>query len=152
MKDDDLHKLLDRAIKVSGSSRAEEALRDLVSDESGEAILTIIANAGVHRVPAAFLRGEVYEASRGDWDVSTEEALLAELNEILAHLVAKLHSRHWTRVYLVPTGHPILSIQIKALVYRVLRINTTDLYYKNGSYFEVELDQRAVALSYEKRQ
>jgi hypothetical protein len=152
VKDDDLYKLLERAVNASGSSRVRAALKGLVSDAAEGAVLTIIANAGVHRVPESFLRGEVYEASRGDWEVSTEKALLVELNEILTRLVSKLRSRHWSRVYLIPTGHPILSIQIKAMVYRVLRINTVDLYYKNGSYFEVDLDQRSVALRQEEHQ
>jgi hypothetical protein len=33
------------------------------------------------------------------------------------------------------------------MVYRLLRYNTVDLYYKNGLYFEVDLDQRAIALA-----
>ena len=89
---------------------------------------------------------EVYEASRGDWDVSTEDALLRELQAILSRLVDKLRSQRWDRVYLIPTGHPVLSLQIKAMVYRILRINTIDLYHKSGNYFEVDLDQRAIAL------
>jgi len=149
--DSDLHKLLDQALKSSGRSRLEATLKGLASDDvSKNGVLTIVANAGVHSIPETFLRGEVYEASRGDWDVSTEEALLLELRGILSRLVSKLRSRRWSRVYLIPTGHPILSIQIKALVYRVLRLNTIDLYYKQGSYFEVDLDQRDIALSEEK--
>ena len=144
---DDLHKLLDRAVAINGSSRVESALRNLASDESTQNVLTIIANAGVHSVPESFLRGEVYEASRGDWNVSTEEALVLEIKDILLRLAKKLRSRRWARVYLIPTGHPVLSIQIKAMVYRVLRLNTIDLYYKDGAYFEVNLDPRSIALA-----
>jgi hypothetical protein len=101
---------------------------------------------GVHEIPKAYLRGEVYEASRGDWDASTEEALLLELKAILSRLANKLRSNRWKRVYLIPTGHPVLSLQIKAMVYRLLRFNTIDLYHKAGTYFEINLDQRAIAL------
>jgi hypothetical protein len=32
------------------------------------------------------------------------------------------------------------------MVYRLLRLNTIDLYYKGGTYIEVNLDHRAIAL------
>ena len=32
------------------------------------------------------------------------------------------------------------------MVYRILRLNTVDLYYKAGTYFDIDIDQRAVAL------
>jgi hypothetical protein len=148
VKPSELHELLDQAVTSSGSGRVAAALEDLASAGASEkGVLTIIANTGVHSIPQAFLRGEVYEASSGDWDASTEEALLNELRRILSGLVNKLRSARWNRVYLIPTGHPILSLQIKAMVYRILRLNTIDLYYKAGSYFEVDLDQRAIALS-----
>jgi hypothetical protein len=146
-KHNDLYELLDRAVSLRGASRVEAALKKLWTDDPETAVLTIIANAGVHRIPETFLRGEVYEASRGDWDVSTEEALLTELRGILSGVVSKLRSQSWSRIYLIPTGHPILSLQIKAMVYRILRLNTVDLYYKNGFYFEVDLDQRSIALN-----
>jgi hypothetical protein len=147
MPQSDLHKLLDKALKARGAAAVEAALDGLLaSGEPETQVLTIIANAGVHEVPSAYLRGEVYEASRGDWDASTEEALSIELKRILSRLVKKLRSRRWDRIYLIPTGHPILSLQIKAMVYRILRFNTIDLYYKAGTYFEVDLDQRAIAL------
>lgn len=69
-----------------------------------------------------------------------------ELSGILERLVTQLRERQWCRIYLVPTGHPILSLQIKMMVYRLLRRNTTDLFYHDGTYFEIDLDQRAIAL------
>lgn len=152
MINNDLRKLLDQAVESSGNDRVVAALESLVAtDQSDKGVLTIIANAGIHKIPEAFLRGVIYEASRGDWDASTEEALRADLIEILSRLVNKLRGSGWKRVYLIPTGHPILSLQIKAMVYRILRLNTIDLYYKDGSYLEVDLDQRAIALTEESR-
>lgn len=147
MKPSDLHKLLDEAVKSRGASAVAEALQGLLKPSGPEStVLTIIANAGVHEIPRTYLRGEVYRASQGDWDASSEEALRGELNAILARLANKLRSRRWQRVYLIPTGHPVLSVQIKAMVYRLLRINTIDLYHKAGTYFEIDIDQRAIAL------
>jgi hypothetical protein len=147
MQQSDLHKLLDEVVKAKGTIRVEAALTGLLSSEAPDVrVLTIVANAGVHDIPSAYLRGEVYEASRGDWDAGTEQALSAELRRILSALVKTLKSKRWDRIYLIPTGHPILSVQIKTMVYRILRLNTVDLYYKAGAYFEVDLDQRAIAL------
>jgi hypothetical protein len=146
VKTDDIHKLVDEAIEVKGAEEVVAAL-DKILNVSEAPVLTIIANAGVHEIPKAYLRGEVYEASRGDWNASTETALLLELTAILSRLADKLRSGPWKRVYLIPTGHPILSLQIKTMVYRILRFNTVDLYHKAGIYFEVNLDQRAIALN-----
>lgn len=149
MKPSDLHRLLDE-ILASGrdAEQVGTLLRGLLKHNLAEpTALTIIANAGVHEIPDAYLRGEVYEASRGNWDVSTEEALSRELTVILSRLVNKLRSRRWSCVYLIPTGHPILSLQIKAMVYQLLRFNTIDLYHKGGTYLEVNLDQRAIAIA-----
>ena len=147
MSPSDLHRLLDEAVKARGVERVVDALHGLLNPSVSESVvLTIIANAGVHEIPRTYLRGEVYNASQGDWDASTEEALLLELKGILARLATKLRSAQWKRVYLIPTGHPVLSLQIKAMVYRLLRLNTIDLYHKAGAYFEINLDQRAIAL------
>lgn len=147
MKPNDLRTLFEKALKARGTEQVVSALESLLQEKLPEGqVLTIVANAGVHAIPNAYLRGDIYEASRGDWDASTEEELLLELKGILSRLVSKLRSRNWKRVYLIPTGHPILSLQIKVLVYRILRINTIDLYYKAGSYFEVDIDQRAIAI------
>jgi hypothetical protein len=148
VNDNELSDLLNKAVESSGRGRVLAALESLaVGGAREEGVLTIIANAGIHAVPRSFLRGEVYEASRGDWDASSEEALRLELRKLLSEVANKLKSEHWQRVYLIPTGHPILSLQIKVMVYRILRLNTIDLYYKAGTYFEVDLDQRAIALS-----
>lgn len=148
MKDNELRDLLNKAVDSSGRGRVVAALESLaVGATREEGVLTIVANAGIHAVPRSFLRGEVYEASHGNWDASSEDALRLELTTLLYGVVNKLKSEHWKRVYLIPTGHPILSLQIKVMVYRILRLNTIDLYYKAGTYFEVDLDQRAIALS-----
>ena len=143
----DLHRLLDEIIAVRGEQSALAALQAVASSKDLALVLTIVANAGVHSIPEQYLRGEVYNASRGNWDASTQESLVRELTGLLTRLGHKLRSRPWKRVYLIPTGHPILSVQIKAMVYRLLRVNTIDLYHKAGTYFEIDIDQRAIALN-----
>jgi hypothetical protein len=148
----DIHKLLEDAVEAKGAAQVLHVLKSLLEPNTGRALtLTIISNAGIHDIPKSYLRGEVYEASHGDWNVETEEALILELTNILSRLAKKLRSRAWERIYLIPTGHPILSLQIKSMVYRILRVNTIDLYHKAGTYFEVSIDQRAIALGGKKR-
>jgi hypothetical protein len=142
----DLQDLLDEAIAAHGVEPVARMLSDLLRTGPTQRVLTIIANAGVHEIPAQYLRGEVYEASRGNWDATTAAALLEELTKLLTALGQKLREQQWERIYLIPTGHPILSLQIKSMVYCVVRMNTVDLYYKAGSYFEIDIDQRSVAL------
>ena len=146
MKQFDPHVLFERALREKGVSATVNSLLRLLNESDDDLVLTIIANAGVHEIPESYLRGDIFEASRGNWDVSSQPALEEELSRILVRLAKKLRSASWKKVYLVPTGHPILSIQIKTMVYRVLRLNTIDLYYKSGIYFEVDIDQRAIAI------
>ena len=143
----DIRKLLDEAVAAKGRDHVATALRGIIESTSPNgAVLTIVANAGIHKIPTAYLRGEVNNASYGDWSVLTEQTLVDELKAILGRLANKLRARPWKRVFLIPTGHPVLALQIKAMVYRVLRLNTVDLYHKAGTYFEIDLDQREIAL------
>ena len=114
-----------------------------------EDTLTVVANAGVHTIPPQYLRGEIYEVSRGNWSTTDAAELTEELTSLLSGLANKLRSRPWRTVYLVPTGHPILTINVKLLVYRLLRINTIDLYYREGEYLEIQLDHRRISLDLE---
>ena len=40
---------------------------------------------------------------------------------------------------------------MKLLVYRLLRINTIDLYYNAGNYIEVQIDHRKLSLETENK-
>jgi hypothetical protein len=147
MTDEKLTKLVDECLRRRGREAVEKSLSSLLEPEqAADATLTIIANSGVHPVPAQYLRGEVYSASYGNLDTSSKERLEAELRRILFELGRKLNERTWNRVYLIPTGHPVLSIQIKLFVYRIIRINTIDLFYADGQYFELLIDHREVVL------
>ena len=126
---------------------SEKALQLLVADESGpdaSQVLTIVANAGVHTIPESYLRGEVYVASRGNWRVDNDETLNSQVSQILTGVARKLKERQWRRIYLIPTGHPAVSMNIKLLVYRAIRLNTIDWVYINGEYYLLTIDQREI--------
>jgi hypothetical protein len=120
----------------------------LAEVDSTKPSLTVVANAGVHRIPAKYLRGEVFEASYGDLDLSTREAATKSIGTILIELAGKLREKEWREIYLVPTGHPVLTAQIKTMIYRVLRKNTVDLLYAGGVYFDIDIDQRKLAIGH----
>ncbi len=67
MKPSDLHRLLDEALTATSAEHVEAALTGLLNRGTDANVLTIVANAGVHEIPKAYLRGEVYEDSRGEW-------------------------------------------------------------------------------------
>jgi hypothetical protein len=122
MIDEKLTRLVDECLHQRGREAIERSLSSLLEPQQpADATLTIIANSGVHPVPAHYLRGEVYSASYGNLDAFSKEHLDAELKRILSELGHKLNERTWKRVYLIPTGHPVFSMQIKLFVYRIIR-------------------------------
>jgi hypothetical protein len=125
------------------SKFSEDELNKLLTSRLTEdSVLTIIGNEGVHSVPPQYLHGEIYVASRGNLDLSNEESIRREYKKVLEELFVKLNERSWKQVYLVPTGHTTLALQIKQLVYHVLRQSTVDLFYSKGNYIELDLDYR----------
>lgn len=112
-----------------------------------ENILTIISNQGVHPLGELHKRGEIFYASKGDLDFSTELKATEEIKKILEVVANKLKSNSWERVYLVPFGPAALSMQIKSLVYRILHIDTVDvLHIGNGIHVDIEINPRKIAL------
>ncbi|NEN90215.1 MAG: hypothetical protein F6K48_15375 [Okeania sp. SIO3H1] len=69
-----------------------------------------------------------------------------EFNQILIKVAQKLKSKPWKKVYLVPFGPAVLSMQIKLLVYRILYIETIDfLYAGHGVYYDLDINLRVIA-------
>lgn len=138
-----LHDLLDAAVDEHGAERILRALESLIVD-SRTNVLTIIANAGRHNIPQEYLRGDIFLASSGNLDLSSRSSAENAIFEILSNLNRKLLEHSWSKIYLIPTGHPILSLQIKTTVYRVTRLNTIDLFYLDGKYFDLAIDLRNI--------
>ena len=132
--------LVDAFIKTYGEDELAEYLINRLSP--GDDTLTIIGNAGLHTIPKQYLHGDIYEVSAGNLNLATKESTLNEYRRVLIPLAEKLQEKSWKKVYLIPTGHTTLVLQIKLLVYHILRISTIDLFYSKGSYFELEIDYR----------
>lgn len=133
-----------RYVDKFGDKQLQEYLSAKLNENN--LTLTLIGNAGLHSVPAEFMHGVVYEVTRGNLDLSSKESALSEYQGALSSLVKKLRERTWEKVYFVPTGHTTLVLQIKLIVYHVLRLSTIDLFYQKGKYFEIDFDYRQLLI------
>jgi len=126
--DKELEDALTEAINIAGR---EKVIKDLhrfkASKENARLTLSIIVNSGIHYLPPEYLRGEVFVASEGSLDLSSDESIRAVFRGVLMRTARKLKSRQWQRVYVVPFGPTPLSMQIKLLVYRICGIETIDV-------------------------
>jgi hypothetical protein len=111
--------------------------------ESEGSALTIIANEGLHKIPPRFIHGELYIATSGNLVFSSPDRIVRQFKNVLSKVKAKLLEKRWKKIYLIPTGHPTLSLQIKSLVYHALRMDTIDLFYSGGKYFELSIARRS---------
>tara|TARA_R110002049_G_scaffold49267_2_gene141146 strand:+ start:3755 stop:4198 length:444 start_codon:yes stop_codon:yes gene_type:complete len=137
-------KLVEKFIELHGESALINRLTPEMNDGS---VLTIISNAGVHPYHDLHKRGEVFIASEGNIDFSSEEAAIREIEKILILVSKKLKEKRWKRVYLVPFGPAPLSLQIKSLVQKILDIETIDvLHIGNGQHIDLKLDPRKIAI------
>ena len=140
---------LDDLIDKIGHEKSCDILAYHLERQSDD-VLTIVANKGVHHLPSECLRGEVYYASEGTLDFSSIEFVKVQYEKILGDVSVILKKRPWKHVYLVPFGHSTLCMQIKLLVFRVTRIETTDLFYDGkGHYSDLCIEQRNLIVSSE---
>lgn len=139
--DEETTNLVLATIKNIGLDRTLKLLKETASTAEDKT-LTIIANSNAHHIPNQYLRGEVYIASEGSIDFSSIDSIELQYINIVGKLKKKLMSRTWSKIYLIPTGHPTLSMQIKSAVYRITRLDTTDLFYSNGEYFDISINWR----------
>jgi hypothetical protein len=147
MNGDDLSKLIERYIEEIGLEQLKETLiHELYKSKLDNYALTIVANQGLHDIPSRFVHGELYIASSGNLDFESKEIIIKQYEEILVKLRKKLSEKEWKKVYLVPTGHSTLALQIKSLVYHILRVDTIDLFYSKGDYYEIEINVRSLLL------
>lgn len=138
---------LDDLIKKIGHEKSCGILARHLKRQSDD-ILTIVANKGVHHLPSECLRGEVFYASEGNLDFSSIEIIKSQYEKILGDIAIELKKRSWKHVYLVPFGPSTLCMQIKLLVFRVTRIETTDIFYDGkGHYSDLYIEQRKLIVA-----
>lgn len=134
---------MEAALRSVGEDRlVTELTRLSKSTDENKETLTIIANAGVHHLPEQLLRGQVFKASEGTLDFTSQESTTQEFEMIVKKVAAKLKERDWKRIYLIPFGPANLSMLLKLLVYRVTHIETIDVFYYDGEYRELNIQIR----------
>src|SRR5690606_3468753 len=102
VKEDDLMAALKSAVKAVGEDAVISTLQKMSEHgDRSQSVLTVIGNAGVHRIPIRYCRGEVYEVSRGTWDVASEDQLNRLFGDFLVGLARKLRERRWNKIYFV---------------------------------------------------
>ena len=137
---------LNRLLSKIGHKKACHILEEHYTNSAlAENILTIIVNRGVHYLPNEYAIGEVYYASEGNLNFSSDASVHSEHERVLSGVSNKLKSKKWNQVHLIPFGPNTLSMQIKLLVYRITRIETKDLFYAgSGGYLWLDIRQRDV--------
>ena len=139
-------------IEQVGEEKARAILEKYLEQEhhEDEDILTIVVNKGVHHLPEEKLRGSVFYASEGNLDFSSIDSVQEEFEKILEDLTRILKSRSWKKVFILPFGPSVLSMQIKLLVYRITRIESIELFYLGESeYIDLEIKQRNIIVGTE---
>lgn len=123
----------------------EKALLDILKppQEVSADVLTIIGDETLHRIPDNQRIGTVYIFSSGKIDDTSNSSVKAHIAHCLEQLFEVLKSKNWRRVRIVVSGHALLSMHIKLLVYRVLHLESEDIgYFGEQGYRSIKIDLR----------
>tara|TARA_R110002110_G_scaffold405478_1_gene624657 strand:+ start:903 stop:1349 length:447 start_codon:yes stop_codon:yes gene_type:complete len=128
-------------------SNGEEPLERLIDDYSVDresSTLTILVNSGSHYIPPKYLVGEVFNFTEGGINTDKKE-LEVFVKTKLQVLSVKLREKNWDRINIIPTGHPMLSMHVTLMVYRITRKEPNIVcYFGNSGYREVFIEYRPI--------
>jgi len=127
-----------------GESEIKSAMSKIVRSR-GPRELTIVVNFGMHALPEEVLRGDTFFFSEGNVDL-TPEGVSSTILALSKRALRFLRGKIWERVYIIPSGHPLLVSMCTLICYRVTRINPTVVYYLDGQYIDAKLDIRGTTL------
>jgi hypothetical protein len=136
---------LERLVDLYGPDAVMSEVQSIANQHYEWNVCTIVANEGVHHFPSHILIGDLFVFSEGMIDMSTEESMHQFLESRLIALSEYLKSKKWKEIYLVISGHPSISLQIKLLVYQITRLTTVDLIYNGTGYLRLHIDIRKIA-------
>lgn len=120
-------------------------LQNLIQKKSPEIILTIVCNEGVHPIPFDRLPGEIYIATKGSLPMQQDELRNAVRDTVKA-AAQKIHEVKPQKVYLVPSGLPVVLSQLQALCMQMLSKPAVILQWDReaNEYFEINIIPREV--------
>ena len=102
--------------------------------------LTVVVNSGMHSIPVDVLRGEVFLFSDGQVDLTIENAEKS-LDDLIKRAHAFLSQRNWNKVFLIPSGHPLLVVAATLVTFRATRVDPVVVAYL-GSEGYIDFDSR----------
>ena len=142
-------KSIEEFIKQRGEDALVEVLSTILNRQADEYTMTIVCNRGVHAIPESMVRGEEFTLSEGrSIDTSSREKMYDSVSEILVPLARTLKEKNWRRIYMIPSGHPLLYAHAKLMVFQITRIETTDcVYVGDGQYVDLYVSHRSIATS-----
>jgi hypothetical protein len=127
---------------------AAEIEAAVTAREADDAALVIVCNKGVHAIDESRLpAGRVFYASQGNLAMESAEALGLSVEAALLEAARALKERDWRRVYIVPSGLPVLAIALASLVYQVKVFPAVVLQYdrESGDYWSLAFEVRKLA-------
>jgi len=116
-----------------------------IEEAKDERVLTVVVNIGMHSLPEKILRGDVFFFSEGNVELGPE-SVTDTIKLLTKRALRFLRGKIWNKVYVIPSGHPLLVSMATLIIYRVTRVNPTIVYYVNGEYLEANLDVRLEAV------
>ncbi|VXC81696.1 hypothetical protein [Sphingomonas sp. AX6] len=130
---------LDGIIEEYGVEAVESYLRGLSAKTHS---LTVIVNEGMHAIPSHLLRGDVFSFSSGQVELEP-----SSVDKTLDFLIRRGHDflkrKNWNKVYIIPSGHPLLVTTATLLVFRSLRVDPVIVsYFGENSYIDVATNIR----------
>lgn len=140
----DLDHEIDRLLAVYSESDLKNSISRIARRKSPRE-LTVVVNFGMHALPEYVLRGDTFFFSEGNVDLSSEN-ISGTIQSLSRRALRFLRGKVWEKVYIIPSGHPVLVSMCTLICYRVTRINPTIVYYLDGVYIDAKLDLRGSAL------
>ncbi|WP_300291590.1 hypothetical protein [Brevundimonas sp.] len=109
----------------------------------GRSALVVVCNAGVHPLPALPPGAEVFNATEGQLDLSSEQSVAAVLDGVAARLKTIFASESFSDIYVIPFGHAAISAAINLMIFRITG-KTPKVYFHlgGGEYFILNWDIR----------
>jgi hypothetical protein len=127
---------------------AAEIEAAVTARDGDDAALVIVCNRGVHAIDESRLpAGKVFYASSGSLPMDNAEALGLAVEAALLDAARVLKERDWRKVYIVPSGLPVLAIALASLVHQVKAYPPITLQYdrESGAYWEMAFEVRKLA-------
>ena len=139
----EINSLVEQFAETFGTDELVSLLSSKLEGSAAKNVLTIICDDTLHKIPSDLVDGDLFVFSSGNFDASSEHALLRYLEERVLALYAQLNTKTWKRIRLIYSGHAILASTVKLVVYRVTHLETEDvLYFGEHGYLKIQLRLR----------